>query len=95
MVLSTGMSRKLDSLGRLVLPIELRRTLQIENGDSIEFFTDQDHLVLRRYTVGCLFCETYHLDTEGARWYKGAYLCPHCREALKALAEAHPSSAKA
>ena len=49
---STGIVRKVDELGRIVLPIELRRTLDISIKDSIEIFTDEDKIILQKYTPG-------------------------------------------
>ena len=49
---STGIVRKVDELGRIVLPIELRRTLDINIKDSIEIFTDADKIILQKYTPG-------------------------------------------
>ena len=53
---STGMVRKMDSLGRVVIPIELRRTLGIDIKDSIEIYVDKDMIILRKYNPGCTFC---------------------------------------
>ena len=53
---TTGMVRKMDSLGRVVLPIELRRTLGIDIKDSIEIYVDKDMVILRKYNPGCIFC---------------------------------------
>jgi transcriptional pleiotropic regulator of transition state genes len=90
-VLSTGVSRRLDRLGRVVLPIELRRTLHWVHGTPVGFFTDADHLVLRKHATDCLFCEEG--DVEESTWrYHGAYVCPRCREALRTLAQADPLS---
>ena len=49
---STGIVRKVDELGRIVLPIELRRTLDINIKDSIEIFTDEDQIILQEYMPG-------------------------------------------
>ena len=49
---STGIVRKVDELGRIVLPIELRRTLDINIKDSIEIFTDEDQIILQKYMPG-------------------------------------------
>lgn len=46
---STGIVRKLDQLGRVVLPKELRRTLELDKGDPVEIFTDQDQIILSKY----------------------------------------------
>ena len=49
---STGIVRKVDDLGRIVLPIELRRTLDINERDSIEIFVDGNQIVLKKYSPG-------------------------------------------
>ena len=55
---ATGYVRKLDSLGRIVLPKSLRRQLNIKEGDSIEMFVDdQGNVVLDKYIPRCTFCE--------------------------------------
>ncbi|MFF5993678.1 AbrB/MazE/SpoVT family DNA-binding domain-containing protein [Lysinibacillus sp. KU-BSD001] len=46
---STGIVRKVDELGRVVLPIELRRTLGIEEKDSLEVFVEDDRIILQKY----------------------------------------------
>lgn len=53
---STGIVRKVDTLGRVVIPIELRRTLDIKEEDSLEIYVDGDRVILRKYVPGCLFC---------------------------------------
>ena len=53
---STGIVRKVDDLGRVVLPIELRRTLDINERDSIEIFVDGNQIVLKKYSPSCIFC---------------------------------------
>ncbi len=45
----TGIVRKVDELGRIVLPIELRRTMNINEGDPLEIFVDDNRIILRRY----------------------------------------------
>ena len=52
---STGIVRKVDELGRVVLPIELRRTLNISYKDSLEIFTDNNMVVLRKYEPCLLY----------------------------------------
>ncbi len=49
MLKATGITRKVDALGRVVLPIELRRTMNIEKEDALEIFVDGNHIILRRY----------------------------------------------
>ena len=53
---STGIVRRLDSLGRIVIPKELRRTLGIEPDNPIEIFTEGDTIILRKYRPGCELC---------------------------------------
>ena len=54
---STGIVRKVDELGRIVLPIELSRTLGIEEKDRIEIFVDGESIILRKYQPACIFCD--------------------------------------
>ena len=51
-----GLSRILDELGRVVIPIELRRTLNLEDRDSLEIFTEEEEIYLKKYSVGCMQC---------------------------------------
>ena len=54
---STGIVRKVDELGRIVLPIELRRTLDIAEKDSLEIYVDGASIVLKKYQPACIFCD--------------------------------------
>jgi len=53
---STGIVRRVDELGRVVIPIELRRAFDISEKDGIEIYTEGDHIVLKKFTRGCIFC---------------------------------------
>ena len=53
---STGIVRRVDDLGRIVLPMELRKILDIEPRDSLEIFMEGDNVVLRKYEPQCIFC---------------------------------------
>ena len=55
---STGIVRPVDSLGRIVLPIELRRILNINCKDPVEIFVDEDKIVLKKYQPSCIFCDS-------------------------------------
>ena len=58
---STGIVRKVDELGRIVLPIELRRTLNItEKKDALEIFVDNNQIILKKYAPACIFCGSAH-----------------------------------
>lgn len=78
---STGIIRKVDELGRIVLPVELRRTLKISERDSLEIYVDGDKIILQKQQSGCVFCGGEHALTE----YKGRMLCADCLEALASL----------
>lgn len=75
---STGIVRKVDELGRIVLPIELRRTLGIEEKDRIEIFVDGESIILRKYHPGCIFCD----NAKDIINYKGKNICPDCIRAM-------------
>lgn len=71
---STGIIRKVDELGRIVLPIELRRTLDIAEHDEMEIFIDGDQVILRKHEESCVFCSS----SQGLVQYKGKYICNKC-----------------
>lgn len=75
---STGIVRKVDELGRIVLPIELRRTLGIEEKDRIEIFVDGESIILRKYQPACIFCD----NAKDIINYKGKKICPDCIRAM-------------
>ena len=75
---STGIVRKVDELGRIVLPIELRRILGIEEKDRIEIFVDGESIILRKYQSGCIFCD----NAKDIINYKGKNICPDCIRAM-------------
>ena len=76
---ATGIVRKIDDLGRIVLPIELRRTLGISDRDSLEIYVDDNNIVLKKYEPACIFCGS----TEGIVNYKDKTVCSACINALK------------
>lgn len=75
---STGIVRKVDELGRIVLPVELRRTLGIEEKDRIEIFVDGESIILRKYQPACIFCD----NAKDIINYKGKNICPDCIRAM-------------
>ena len=78
---ATGMVRQLDSLGRIVLPIELRRTLGISTKDLLEIFVDGNTIHLRKYEPDCHFCGS----STGLVTFKGKQVCRQCLKALGSL----------
>lgn len=71
---STGIVRRVDDLGRIVLPMELRKILDIEPRDSLEIFMEGDNVVLRKYEPQCIFCGQAG-DTEP---FKMKNVCKNC-----------------
>ncbi len=76
---ATGMVRKIDELGRIVLPIELRRTLDIAERDPVEIYVDQDTIILKKYKTSCVFCG----NQENLIDFKGKNVCADCLTQLK------------
>ena len=76
---STGIVRKLDQLGRLVIPKELRRGLMLSEGDPVEFFIDGDCIVIRGFINNCIFCG----NGEDINYFKNKRVCGECLEILK------------
>lgn len=75
---STGIVRRVDDLGRIVIPMELRRTLDIGVRDSIEIFTDGDKIILAKYQPDCALCGSGKELTQ----FKGKNICSGCRSQL-------------
>lgn len=71
---STGIVRKVDELGRIVLPIELRRTLDIAVRDEIEIYLDDDKVILKKYEPSCIFCTA----SRNLVNYRGRNVCTEC-----------------
>lgn len=78
---STGIVRKVDELGRIVLPIELRRTMNIEVKDALEIYVDGDQIVLKKYEPSCIFCG----NAKDIIHYKGKNVCSACTHELGLL----------
>lgn len=80
---STGIVRRVDELGRIVIPKETRDILFIREGDSLEIFRDEKDIVLRKYAPGCAFCG----DMRELKEFKGMYVCKKCLESIKSIKE--------
>ncbi len=78
---ATGIVRTVDSVGRFVIPMELRRTLGIVDAeDALEVFVDEDKIILRKYSPSCLFCKSLDDVIE----FNGKKVCKKCVESLAA-----------
>jgi transcriptional pleiotropic regulator of transition state genes len=79
---ATGIVRRLDPLGRISIPAEIRRTLNIEERDAIEIFTNEDGVILRKYNPGCQICGSL----EDVHSVSGMKFCMnHIQEIAKAV----------
>lgn len=78
---ATGIVRKVDELGRIVLPIEMRRTLDIAEKDALEIYVEGSSVILKKYRPSCIFCDT----AKDIVVYKGKNICPNCLKELKNL----------
>jgi transcriptional pleiotropic regulator of transition state genes len=76
---STGIVRKVDDLGRVVIPIELRRTLNIEEKDALEIYVDNDKIILKKYEPACVFCG----DADNIVNFRGKNVCVNCLKAMQ------------
>ena len=81
---STGIVRPVDNLGRIVLPIELRRVLDIDKDAALEVYVDNDSIVLKKYQPACIFCGS----AEGVAQYQGRNICGACRKIIGQLPSA-------
>ncbi|AQQ55490.1 AbrB/MazE/SpoVT family DNA-binding domain-containing protein [Planococcus lenghuensis] len=79
---STGVIRKMDPLGRIVVPKELRRTLDIENGDPIEIFVEEDLIILKKYNARGACAVTGEVTAENKEYAPGLILSPKGAELL-------------
>jgi len=77
---STGIVRRVDELGRIVLPIEIRKMMNINVKDAVEIFTDNDRIVLQKYQPACVFCGA----ADEVTYFNGKRLCRKCIEKIKA-----------
>lgn len=71
---ATGIVRSLDSMGRVVIPKEIRRVLHIENNDPLEVFTEGDAIVLKKYEPCCVFCS----NADDVSEFRGRLVCRGC-----------------
>lgn len=75
---STGIVRKVDELGRIVLPIELRRTLDIAERDALEIYVDGTSIILRKHESCCVFCGS----SKDVITFKDKNICAACMNEL-------------
>lgn len=71
--------RKVDELGRVALPVKIRKTFDIKKNDAVEIFIEGDNLVLRKFTPGCICCG----ETHDIRVVNGKHVCQKCLDTIK------------
>ena len=76
---SLGIVRKIDELGRIVLPIETRKRLELSAGDGVEIFVERDRVILKKYEPSCIFCG----EVDDVVNYSDKKICRRCLEELK------------
>lgn len=80
---ATGIVRNVDELGRLVLPKELRNTMQIQPGDPLEIYVEEDRIILTKYQPTCVFCGS----SDDLADFGDKKVCKACVEAMKSQLE--------
>ena len=75
---ATGMIRKVDELGRIVIPIEIRNKFNIHEKDELEIYVDSSSIILRKFEPNCIFCG----NTKNLVEYKGKLICKKCSEKI-------------
>ena len=80
---ATGMVRKVDELGRIVIPIEIRNKFNISEKDELEIYVDSSSIVLKKYEPNCIFCG----NTKNLVEYKDKLICSKCAQKINKLVE--------
>ncbi len=79
---SAGVVRKIDELGRIVVPIELRKSLNIGKREAVEISLDNDCILIKKFEPGCCLCGS----TDNLQTYNGNKICSECVEELSSAA---------
>lgn len=80
---SLGIVRRVDELGRIVLPKELRVRFDIAEKDALEIYTEEDKIILKKYEPACIFCGNANKVVS----YKGKNVCPDCVKELNIISD--------
>ena len=78
---ATGIVRPVDALGRVVLPVELRRNFNIKTEDSLEIFVEDQFIMLKKYEPACIFCG----EVKAMKLIKGKCVCEDCIKEMSKL----------
>lgn len=78
---STGIVRNVDELGRIVIPKEMRKIMDIASNDPVEIYVDADKIILTKYQPSCIFCGS----SANVSDFRGKKVCGDCMQAMKSL----------
>lgn len=78
---AAGIQRKIDGLGRIVIPMEIRNKLEIEQNDPLDIHVEGNSIVLRKNSADCTFCGS----SKGVVEYKGKNICSNCLKEIKGI----------
>lgn len=79
---STGIVRGLDKMGRIVLPMEIRKMLHLVDDKSyVEFYTEADSVILKKYAPACIFCDSADDMIE----FNGMKICKNCLQKMNGI----------
>lgn len=78
---ATGIVRQVDELGRIVLPIEIRKQMGINQKDPLEIYVDDEAIILKKHESGCVFCDNAHADD--IIFFHGKRICKNCIHELQ------------
>jgi transcriptional pleiotropic regulator of transition state genes len=85
-----GIARRVDNLGRIVLPAELRRLFGISPGDAVDISVDGDAIVLRKVDRACAFCD----GVTDLRTYRERTVCANCAAGIAQVGGSAPGQAE-
>ncbi len=77
----TGIVRKVDPVGRVVIPMEIRRTMSLKYGDPVEIIAEKDQIIIRKFSEICTFCN----QKKNLKVFKGKKICASCIKKISAL----------
>ena len=86
---SIGIVRKSDPIGRIVIPVEYRHVLKLDCGESVEVFTEEETIILKKYAPHCVLCG----EARKTVTYHGELICSKCIQELKELVQAPAANA--
>ena len=86
---AVGIARKCDPIGRIVIPVEYRHVLKLDCGESVEVFTEEGTIILKKYAPHCVLCG----EARKTVTYHGELICSKCIQELKELVQAPAAKA--